>query len=98
MSRSYVYILECSDGTYYTGSTKYLSRRLKQHATGEGPRYTRLRLPVKLVYYEEFNRIDHAFYREKQIQGWRREKKKALIKGMKERLPRLSEKSCKKKN
>ncbi|MCF8222707.1 MAG: GIY-YIG nuclease family protein [Bacteroidales bacterium] len=49
MSRSYVYILECSDGTYYTGSTKYLSRRLKQHAAGEGSRYTRLRLSVKLV-------------------------------------------------
>jgi len=81
MSRSYVYILECSDGTYYTGSTKNLRQRLREHYDGEAANYTRRRLPVVLVYYEVFDRIDDAFEREKQIQGWRREKKKALIKG-----------------
>lgn len=48
------------------------------------------RLPVKLVYYEEFQRIDEAFYREKQVQGWSRRKKEALIEGKFEKLPELS--------
>ncbi len=92
MSKGYMYILECSDGTYYTGSTKYLEKRLKQHQAGEGANYTAKRLPVKLIYYEEFDRIDHAFYREKQIQGWSRKKKQALIKGEGELLSKLAKK------
>lgn len=75
----FVYILECSNGTYYTGSTINLERRLKEHETGVGAVYTRKYLPVKLVYFEKFDRIDQAFYREKQIQGWGQKKKKALI-------------------
>ena len=74
-----MYILECVDGTYYTGSTIDLERRLEQHQNGEGANYTQKRLPVKLVYFEEFGRIDDAFYREKQVQGWSRAKKEALI-------------------
>ena len=74
-----MYILECSDGTYYTGSTKNLEIRLEQHHNGHGAKYTGRRLPVNLLYYEEFQRIDDAFYREKQIQGWSRRKKQALI-------------------
>lgn len=75
----FVYILECSNGTYYTGSTINLERRLKEHETDVGVVYTRKYLPVKLVYFEKFDRIDQAFYGEKQIQGWGQKKKKALI-------------------
>lgn len=74
-----MYILECSDGTYYTGSTIDLGVRLHQHSTGFGAKYTARRLPVKLLFYEEFQRIDDAFYREKQVQGWSRNKKESLI-------------------
>ena len=63
-----MYILECSNGQYYTGSTKNLEMRLAQHQAGEGANFTKKHLPVKLVYYEEFQRIDEAFYREKQVQ------------------------------
>ena len=84
------YILKCSDDSYYTGSTKDLQRRLKQHQNGEGANHTKNRLPIKLVYVEQFTRIDHAFYREKQIQGWSRKKKEALIEGRENELPELS--------
>jgi len=92
MSRGYMYILECSDGTYYTGSTKYLELRLEQHQSGKGANYTAKRLPVKLLYFEEYNRIDHAFYREKQIQGWSRKKKEALMRGETHLLSDLAKK------
>ena len=67
MSKGYMYILECSDGSYYTGITKDLTRRLEQHQSGEGANYTAKRLLVKLIYYEEYDRIDDVFYREKQV-------------------------------
>lgn len=89
--KGYMYILECADGSYYTGSTKDLERRLEQHQRGEGANHTRKRLPVKLVYYETFSRIDHAFYREKQVQGWSRKKKEALINNQSEKLHQLAE-------
>lgn len=85
-----MYILECADGSYYTGSTKDLERRLWEHQNMLGANYTKKRLPVKLVYYEEYLRIDEAFYREKQVQGWSRKKKEALIKGNPELLPKLA--------
>lgn len=85
-----MYILQCADGSYYTGSTRNLLRRIREHETGEGSKYTKKRLPVKLVYVEEFNRIDHAFYREKQVQNWGRKKKEALIKDSFEELHLLS--------
>jgi putative endonuclease len=75
----YVYILECADGSYYTGSTWDIEARLYQHQSGIGSNHTKLRLPVKLVFSEEYDRIDEAFAREKQIQGWSHRKKKALI-------------------
>ncbi|WP_036156299.1 GIY-YIG nuclease family protein [Maribacter forsetii] len=87
----FMYILECLDGSYYTGSTKDLDKRLLEHQDGKGANHTRKRLPVKLVYVEEYLRIDSAFYREKQIQGWRREKKEALINGELEKLPSFAE-------
>ena len=87
----YMYILECVDGSFYTGSTWNLQRRLAQHRAGLGARHTAKRLPVKLVYFEEFARVDAAFKREKQIQGWSRNKKQALISEAWERLPKLAE-------
>lgn len=86
-----MYILECADKSYYTGSTKYLKKRIKEHQKGEGANHTKSRLPVVLVYYEEFDRIDHAFNREKQVQRWTRKKKEALIDDRPEDLPKLSE-------
>ena len=86
----YMYILECADGSYYTGSTTDLERRLAQHQCGESANHTKNRLPVKLIYYEKFPRIDQAFYREKQVQGWCRKKKEALINGCPELLPQLA--------
>ena len=79
--KAYMYILQCSDGSYYTGSTKDLDLRLEQHMSGKGANFTKNRLPVKLVYFEEFDRIDDAYYREKQIQKWTKRKKTALING-----------------
>lgn len=85
-----MYILICNDGSYYTGSTNNLEFRLQQHQNGEGANHTKKRLPVKLIYYEEYPRIDLAFYREKQVQGWSRKKKEALINGTPELLPELA--------
>lgn len=92
----YMYILKCADGSYYTGSTVNLERRLWQHQNGEGANYTKTRLPVELVYYEEYDRIDEAFYREKQVQGWSRKKKESLIKGNYKDLKILAKKIWKK--
>ena len=88
--KGWMYILECSDGSYYTGSTNNLELRLSQHQQGEGANHTKKRLPVKLVYWEEYERIEQAFHREKQVQGWNREKKEALIRGTPELLPELA--------
>jgi len=87
-----MYILLCCDDTYYTGSTIDLERRLEQHNAGEGARYTAKRLPVKLVYVEEFEKIDQAFAREKQVQRWSQPKKQALIEDEKNQLPILAKK------
>src|SRR5690554_2385110 len=88
--KGWMYILECSDGSYYTGSTIDLERRIKQHQNGEGSNHTKKRLPVRLLYTEEFSRIYDAFYREKQIQKWSRKKKEALINGELGTLVQLS--------
>lgn len=88
----YMYILKCRDNSYYTGSTVDLNRRLWQHNNGEGANFTKRRLPAELVYYEEYPRIDEAFYREKQVQGWTRKKKEALIEGRSNELPKLAKK------
>lgn len=90
MNGNYMYILKCADGSYYTGSTKNLEKRLAQHQNREGANYTKKKLPVKIVYLEEFDRIDDAFQREKQVQGWSRKKKEALINGKYNELPKLS--------
>jgi putative endonuclease len=81
MSSGWLYILECRDGTYYTGSTQDIERRLYEHQNGLGANYTRKRLPVRLVFCQEFSSISDAFYREQQIKNWSQKKKRALIEG-----------------
>jgi len=86
----WMYILSCADGSYYTGSTIHLELRLAQHQAGQGANHTKKRLPVELVYFEKFERIDKAFYREKQVQGWSRKKKEALINEMTDEFKELA--------
>ena len=93
---AWMYILECSDGTYYVGSTKDLEYRVSEHQSGKGAKYTSRRLPVKLVYSEEYERVVDAYTREKQVQNWSRAKREALIKGNEELLPELAKKGFKK--
>jgi putative endonuclease len=78
----FVYILKCADNYLYTGITGNLNKRITEHNSGEVPN-TKNRLPIKLVYKEEFNNRLDAAKREKEIKGWRREKKEFLIKGFK---------------
>lgn len=87
----YMYILKCSDGSLYTGSTNNLEMRLEEHRRGEGSNFTKRHLPVELLYTEEFSSIEKAFEREKQIQGWSRKKKEALVKGHFDELSDLSQ-------
>ncbi|GJQ63411.1 MAG: hypothetical protein SCALA702_24640 [Melioribacteraceae bacterium] len=87
---AYMYILECSDKSFYTGSTINLEKRLAQHQMGEGANYTKTRRPVRLVYFEECKNIADAFAREQQIKGWGRKKKIAFIHENYEELPSLS--------
>jgi putative endonuclease len=92
MSKVYtVYILVCADNSFYTGVTNDIRRRMYEHKTGTNPKsYTFRKRPVKLVYEEHFGDINQAISFEKQVKGWRREKKKALINGEWIRLPKLS--------
>ena len=92
--KAYMYILKCSNGTYYTGSTIDLEKRILQHQMGEAANYTRKHAPVKLVYFEEFSMIETAFFREKQVQNWSQKKKEALIQG---KLADLKKESRKKR-
>jgi putative endonuclease len=86
----HAYILRCNDGTLYVGSARTLEHRLEQHSAGDGGEYTRKRLPVELVFAEEFERVDDAWAREKQLQGWSHAKRMALIEGRFEDMVRLS--------
>ncbi|MDW4572221.1 GIY-YIG nuclease family protein [Microbacterium sp. M3] len=78
---AFLYILRCSDGSYYVGSTVDMERRLAQHQAGEGSAYTRRRLPVELAWLGEFERIEDAFAWEKRVQGWSRAKREAFMAG-----------------
>ena len=75
----YLYIVECSDGSLYTGIAKDIQTRLDQHNAGKGARYTRSRRPVRLVYSEIYETWGDALRREHQIKTWPRSKKIALI-------------------
>ena len=85
-----VYMLECADGTLYTGITNDLERRIRQHNAGTASRYTRSRLPVELVYSQEFPSAHQAFLRERQVKGWSRANKQALIQVDLDQLVELS--------
>jgi putative endonuclease len=86
-----VYILRCSDGSYYTGLTKQeIEARLWEHNAGIYDGYTAKRRPVELVFHEVYDRIIDAIARERQIKGWSRRKKEALIALDYEALPALS--------
>lgn len=86
----HAYILRCADGTFYTGSTVDLARRLHEHHTGDGANYTRERRPVVLVWSIECDRIDDAFAIEKRLQKWSHAKKQAVVDGRFGDLPALS--------
>jgi putative endonuclease len=77
----FCYILECADGTFYTGWTKDPQRRLKQHNRGVGAKYTRMHRPVNLVYIEEQTDISTAMRRERDIKKLSHEQKSKLIQG-----------------
>lgn len=75
----FVYILKCADDSCYVGHTTNLEARLKSHSEGQVCGYTAARLPVIMVYTREFETRDEAFWFERQIKGWSRRKKEALI-------------------
>ena len=77
----YVYLLRCSDGSYYTGHTDGLEKRLAEHQSGAIPGYTHERRPVTLAYSQEFQTREEALSAELQIKRWSRRKKEALIRG-----------------
>ena len=76
---NYTYILKCSDGTFYTGWTNDLEKRIGAHNCGKGAKYTKSRRPVTLVYYEEFSTKEEAMRREYEIKQMTRKKKQELI-------------------
>ncbi|MFZ6050923.1 GIY-YIG nuclease family protein [Halocola ammonii] len=90
MATCYMYILKCIDNKFYVGSTRNLLKRIELHQKGHASSYTSRRLPVELIYYEEFSRIDEAFEREHQVKKWGRDKKEALIEGRHSELPLLA--------
>ena len=89
----YVYMLRCSDGSYYVGHTNDLEQRLAAHERGAIEGYTLSRRPVELVFSDQFSTRLEAFHRERQIKGWSRAKKEALIKGDWDGLVELSNRS-----
>lgn len=76
---NYTYIVECKDKTLYTGWTNDLQKRIKTHNDGKGAKYTKSRLPVRLVYYEVYKTKQEAMRREYEIKQLTREQKKKLI-------------------
>ncbi|MBI5647510.1 MAG: GIY-YIG nuclease family protein [Ignavibacteriae bacterium] len=92
MKQYYVYILECADGSYYTGVTNDITRRLIEHQDAVDPTsYTAQRRPVRLVFLQDYLLIEQAIRAEKQIKGWSRAKKSALIARDMESVRQLSE-------
>lgn len=93
MKQSFVYILKCSDESYYVGVTNNIQRRFIEHQSGiNETAYTHSRRPVRLAYCEKLTDIRVAIAREKQLKGWSRAKKEVLIKRQFEQLPDLAKK------
>jgi putative endonuclease len=90
MKDYFVYIVRCTDNSYYTGMTSNLENRVLEHNAGKYDGYTSKRLPVDLVYSNRFSDVNEAIRAEKQIKGWSRAKKEALINGDFEKLKELS--------
>jgi predicted GIY-YIG superfamily endonuclease len=86
----WVYILRCTDHSFYVGSACDLESRLQQHAIGSADAYTSSRRPIALAWAQECEHIEDAYVLEHKIKGWRREKKLALLSGRYTDLPRLS--------
>jgi len=87
----WVYILRCNDGSYYTGQTEDLETRIAQHVSGAMPEcYTFKRRPLELVFSQEFPSREEALASERQIKGWSRRKKEAMIRGDWTEVSRLS--------
>jgi putative endonuclease len=85
---SFMYILRCRDGSYYVGSTTSdLEYQVAQHNEGFFGGFTSTRRPVELVFHQEFSEVLDAIAAERQVKGWRREKKEALIAGRLDLLP-----------
>jgi putative endonuclease len=95
-NRYHVYILELEDGSYYVGHTDHLPRRMDQHQSGKSIQTTARLQPERCSYYETFSDLPSALAREKQIKGWTRRKKKALIDGRVDLLRLYSKKGCRK--
>lgn len=91
----WVYILRCADGSYYTGHTDSLEARISLHQSGDCEGYTASRLPVELVWSQECTTREEALAAERQIKGWSRKKKEALMRGDWEEVSRLAQ--CKSK-
>ena len=90
----WVYILHCADHSYYTGHTDNLEKRIVDHQTGEIEGYTSTRLPVALVFADEFPTREEALSCERKIKGWSRKKKEAMMRGDWAEVSRLA---CKKR-
>ncbi|HYE50488.1 MAG TPA: GIY-YIG nuclease family protein [Azospirillaceae bacterium] len=91
VERAWLYILRCRDGRYYVGTTRdSVERRLAEHNSARYKGFTAKRRPVELVYAQPFQRITDAIAAERQVKGWRREKKEALIARRFDLLPELA--------
>jgi putative endonuclease len=88
----WVYILRCSDGSYYTGHTDNIECRMAQYQVGERSGYTSLRLPVELMWSQETVTREEALSAEQQIKGWSRKKKEAMMRGDWVEVSRLAKK------
>lgn len=94
---AHVYLLLCNDGTFYVGSTSNLDARLWMHQQGRGAEYTKDRLPVTLVWAQEFERVVDAFAVERKLHGWSHAKKQAVVDGNWHLLPSLARSSKRKR-
>jgi predicted GIY-YIG superfamily endonuclease len=92
---AYLYILRCADGPYYVGTTRdSLDARIAEHNARTFDGYTASRSPVTLVFHQDFEHIEDAVAAERQVKGWRREKKEALIRGDFAALPSLAKRAA----
>ena len=92
---AYLYILRCTGGSYYVSTTRGgLEKRIAEHDAGTFDGYTARRRPVTLVFHQQYERVEDAISAERQVKGWRREKKEALIRGDFATRPTLSRRAA----